>query len=392
MALASRSDTVAAVAALAGWASRDDDWWAGVAGVIAVIIGAVSVVPVASAPVRLEVAGVSLIVSAAFLARRRWPSLPTPALVGWTFAPPLALNLVHHAEGTLFLVVLATTYVALSESDGRYRVAALVIALAIPPIVAVNSSYSLGWPYWMMGITFGWVTGIQTRRFRLLVTELQAARQQLADQAVFAERRRIASELHDLVGHSLTVVLLFLTGARRRVKEDPAGADDALREAEEIGRRSLAEIRANVAALRSGDDQTPFRPIPTVRDLPGLITQVRAAGTSIGLELRGPLDDVEAITGMAVYRVVQESLANATKHAPGAAVQVRVAADFSGVRVEVVNNCSQLAPPHPETAGMGLIGMRERVETLGGQLEAGPQPALGGWRVKATIPKGPTRS
>src|SRR5262249_25631955 len=145
---------------------------------------------------------------------------------------------------------------------------------------------------------------IQIWRFRLLVSELEAARQQLAEQAVFAERRRIASELHDLVGHSLTVVLLFLTGARHRVQEDPQSAEEALAEAEEIGRRSLAEIRANVAALRSGDDPTMFSPAPTVGDIPALIDQSRSAGTSVDLDLTGPVDELEGVIGAAVYRVV----------------------------------------------------------------------------------------
>src|SRR5262249_23650320 len=153
------------------------------ASVIAVIIGAISLATVDTAGIRLEVAVTAAVVSMAFLARRRWPSLPTPALVAWTFTPPLLLNLAHHAEGTIFLVVLAASYVALSEPDRRYRMATLVLALAIPPVIALAASYSFGWPYWMMGIAFGWVSGLQSRRFRLLVMELESARQQLADQA-----------------------------------------------------------------------------------------------------------------------------------------------------------------------------------------------------------------
>jgi len=182
--------------------------------------------------------------------------------------------------------------------------------------------------------------------------------------------------------------LLFLTGARHRVQEDPQSAEEALAEAEAIGRRSLAEIRANVAALRSGDDPTTFSPAPTIGDIPALIDQSRSAGTSVDLDLTGPVDELEGVIGAAVYRVVQESIANATKHAPGAEVDVSVRADESGVEVAVLNSGSRLAPPPPSgMTGMGLIGMRERVETLGGRLDVGPRPDKGGWRVHATIPR-----
>src|SRR5262249_17999593 len=152
------------------------------------------------------------------------------------------------------------------------------------------------------------------------VAELEATRHRLAEQAVFTERRRIAAELHDLVGHSLTVVLLFLTGARRRVREDPSSAEEALREAEEIGRRSLADIRRNVASLRQDGESGDLQPAPGVCDVPALIDQVRSAGSEVQLHVSGPVDHVETVIGLAVYRIIQESLANSAKHAPGGAV------------------------------------------------------------------------
>jgi signal transduction histidine kinase len=214
--------------------------------------------------------------------------------------------------------------------------------------------------------------------------ELEAARERLAQQAVFTERRRIAAELHDLVGHSLTVVLLFLTGARRRVREDPSNAEQALREAEEIGRRSLAEVRRSVAGLREGGGSADLQPVAGVYDVPGLIDQARSAGSDVGLRFNGPLDQVEAVTGLAIYRVIQESLANATKHAPGSAVRVRIDVDEKSVGVEVVDRGGSRGPS--TVGGVGLIGMRERVEALGGRLTVGPQPE--GWRVEAVLPRG----
>jgi signal transduction histidine kinase len=290
----------------------------------------------------------------------------------------------RHVEGTLFLVVVAVSYVAITEIDDRTRLAVGVAAVALPAVLAYHSGYTWGWPYWTMGFAFAWLSGVQTRRFRQLVVELEATRERLADQAVYTERRRIASELHDLVGHSLTVVLLFLTGARRRVHEDPSSAEDALREAEEIGRRSLAEVRRSVASLRE-KGPPDLQPAPGMGDIPKLIEQARSAGSDVCLQMGGPVDQIEMVTGLAAYRVIQESLANAAKHAPGAVVKVRVEVDDEAVGVEVVDAGG--SQPSGGVGGVGLIGMRERVEVLGGRLMAGPEP--GGWRVSAVLPRRP---
>jgi signal transduction histidine kinase len=284
----------------------------------------------------------------------------------------------------LFLVIVAVSYVAITEIDDRTRLTVGVTAVALPVVLAYRSSYTWGWPYWMMGFAFAWLSGVQTRRFRQLVVELEATRERLADQAVHTERRRIASELHDLVGHSLTVVLLFLTGARRRVHEDPSSAEDALREAEEIGRRGLAEVRRSVASLRE-KGPPDLQPAPGMGDIPKLIEQARSAGSDVGLQMGGPVDQVERVTGLAAYRVIQESLANAAKHAPGAVVNVRVDVDDKAVGIEVVDAGGSASSGG--VGGVGLIGMRERVEVLGGRLTAGPEP--GGWRVSAVMPRGP---
>jgi signal transduction histidine kinase len=237
----------------------------------------------------------------------------------------------------------------------------------------------------MMGIAFGWLSGIQMRRFRRLVDELEATREQLAVQAVHLERRRIAADLHDLVGHSLTVVLLYLTGARRQLQDDPAGAADALREAEEIGRASLAEIRRNVAALREAGDGG-MQPTPLAADLVNLVNQLVAAGSLVDLQVTGELASVEAIIGVVVYRVVQESLNNAARHALHAAVLVEVVVGSDAVEVSVVNSGGTGGGGVVDGShGVGLIGMRERVEAVGGTLSAGP--VADGWAVRARVPR-----
>ena len=242
-----------------------------------------------------------------------------------------------------------------------------------------------GWPYWTGGLLVTWLSAEQLRRYRALVAELESTRERLAVQAVHLERRRIAAELHDLVGHSLGVLLLHITGARRRIEDDPAGSAEALRRAESIGRSGLAEIRRSVAALRD-ETGASLAPAMTAADVPALVGATAAAGCAATLEVSGSLAGIEPITGLAVYRVVQESLANATRHAPGAAVRVAIAVGADEVDVTVADGGGVgRARSQGGPGGVGLVGMRERVEALGGTLAAGP--AADGWRVHATLPR-----
>ena len=341
------------------------------------------------AAARLEVAALSALTVAGFLVagRRR---LPTALLAAWTFAPAIVLALRERGEGTMFLLIVALSYLVLVEDDRWVRIAAGTVAVLTPAAVTLAVRPDWGWPFWTAGILFGWLSAEQMRRFRALVAELTATRERLAEQAVLLERRRIAAELHDLVGHSLGVLLLHVTGARRRIRDDPAGAEQALRQAETIGRSGLAEIRRGVAALRD-EPGAALAPTPTAADLPELVERTAAAGSRVELAVTGELAGVAAMTGLAVYRVVQESLANAARHAPGAAVQVRVQVRPDAVEVAVVDSGPAAAgPTRPAAgpgAGVGLVGMRERVEALGGTLSAGRVP--GGWRVAASLPRAP---
>ncbi|MFL6128301.1 MAG: histidine kinase [Mycobacteriales bacterium] len=365
------------------WTARGDSWFAGVAAAAAALVGVLGTVGADGARAGLEVAALSALSAAGFLVatRRR---LPTALLAGWTFAPPITLALRERSEGTYFLLVIAVCFVALVEPDRRIRLAAGLVAVAVPGVVELAVRPDWGWPFWTGGILFGWLSAEQMRRFRALVAELTATRERLAEQAVQLERRRIAGDLHDLVGHSLGVLLLHVTGARRRLRDDPAAAEEALRQAEAIGRAGLAEVRRDVAALRD-ERGAGLAPVPTAADVPELVG--RTAGP-VELTVTGDLAGVEPVAGLAVYRVVQESLANAARHAPGAAVQVEV--DVRPEAVEVVVRDAGGAGAAPDAGGVGLVGMRERVEALGGRLSAGP--AGTGWAIRAAIPAGPDRT
>jgi signal transduction histidine kinase len=365
------------------WTARGDAWFAGVAAAAAGVVGALATAGADGAAARLEVAALSAVSLAGFLAatRRR---LPTALLAGWTFVPPVVLALRERSEGTFFLLVVAVCLLVLVEPDRRVRLAAGAVAVGTPAAVELAVRPEWGWPFWTGGILFGWLSAEQMRRFRALVAELSATRERLAEQAVHLERRRIAAELHDLVGHSLGVLLLHVTGARRRLRDDPVAAEEALRQAEAIGRAGLAEVRRGVAALRD-ERGAGLAPVPTAADVPELVERSVAAGAAVDLAVTGDLAGVEPVAGLAVYRVVQESLANAARHAPGAAVRVLVDVRPATVAVTVWDGGGAAAAPG--LAGVGLVGMRERVEALGGRLAAGPVGA--GWEVRAQLPRVP---
>ncbi len=363
-----------------------DAWWARAAAV-AGAVGLIGLVGADGAAARLEVAALASTTVAGFVAHSRWRRMPTLLLGAWTFGPAAALALQARGEANMFLLVVALCYLVLVTPDRRVRLVAGVIAVLVPPAVQLIRPQDWGWPFWMMGIGFGWLSSEQMRRSAAMATELAATRELLAEQAVDAERRRIAAELHDLVGHSLTVVLLSLTGARRLVRDDPDAATEALAEAEAIGRSSLAEIRAGARALRGDGSAGPgLAPTPAARDVPELVETMVAAGSPVDLDITGDVDDVGPVTGLVVYRVVQESLNNTARHAPGAAARVAltVAPDAVDVDVFDAGAGAGTAGGH-EPAGVGLIGMRERVEAVGGTLRAGPVP--GGWRVRAHVPR-----
>jgi signal transduction histidine kinase len=237
-----------------------------------------------------------------------------------------------------------------------------------------------GWISWIAGSTFAMFGFLLGRRQRDLAGRLRIAQAGLAERVRADERNRIARELHDVLAHSLTVSLLHVSSARLAVEEDPAGAGRALLEAERLGRECLAEVRQVVGLLRH-DEGPAASPLPGAAQLTTLVEQFTAAGADVAFDARGDAAELTATVGLAVYRILQESLTNAARHAPGTRTRARLSITAS--RAELVVDSA--GPPGSGTgAGAGLMSMRERAEALGGTCVAGPVP--GGWQVRATLP------
>jgi signal transduction histidine kinase len=236
-----------------------------------------------------------------------------------------------------------------------------------------------GWGAWMAGTTVSVLAGLLIRHEIDLVVQLRAAQAGLAERARAEERNRIARELHDVIAHTLTVLLLHVSSARLAVEHDLDDAARALAEAERLGRESLAEVRLTVGMLHHDGDTGRTAPLPGMDDLPELVARFRSAGADVALATEGDTARLPATTGLAVYRIVQEALTNAVKHASGSPTTVRLVVGVDTVRLAV----DSAAEPGTGT-GVGVLSMHERAESVGGTCQAGPGGR--GWLVQATLP------
>lgn len=237
-----------------------------------------------------------------------------------------------------------------------------------------------GWITWTFGVALTCGAFVFVRRQRELVARLHAAHAQLAERARTDERHRIAREMHDLVGHGLTVALLHLGSARLALDDDVDAARAAIAEAEAATRDSLDDVRAAVGLMRS-TDPTAAAPAPGIADISGLVDAYRNAGADVDLEVRGIPAKVTARGGLTAYRIVQESLTNAVRHGDGGPISVLIDARTDRTRI-IVRNGGTSHPRHP--SGTGITAMNERVAAVGGTLSAGP--VAGEWLVEAVIP------
>lgn len=216
---------------------------------------------------------------------------------------------------------------------------------------------------------------------------LEAERDQQAVLATTAERARIAREMHDIVAHSLSVIIAQADGGRYAAQAEPEAPVRALGTISETGRAALADMRRLLGVLRADerDPATELRPQPVVEQVAELVEQVRASGLEISLVRMGTPRTLPPGTGLAVYRVCQESLTNVLKHA-GPQARATVLLQWNpGALVCEVSDDGRGAATADDGAGQGLTGMRERVAMLGGTLSVGPRPG-GGFRVRAEVP------
>jgi signal transduction histidine kinase len=213
--------------------------------------------------------------------------------------------------------------------------------------------------------------------------QLEREREEQARAAVAEERIRIARELHDVIAHCVSVMTVQATAARLLLDDEPERAREPLLAVEDTGRQTLAEMRTLLGILRKNMDETGPKPQPRMADLGALLERCKGAGLPVDLDVQGEPEVLTPGVDLAAYRVVQEALTNAIKHAGPAHASVTVRYGDHALDLEIVDDGK--AAPVADGHGHGLVGMRERVVLYGGQFEAGPR-ASGGYAVHARLP------
>ena len=324
---------------------------------------------------------------AAFAAWAYLPGVPLLGLALAVLVPVVAAQRLGKLEPLMFDASVLGFVVGRWSASLRAAVALGLLVAAAPLVAAlIQDPAEISVWIWILGIVFPWVVGRTVARQLELADQLAATRSELAEQAMLAERRRIARDVHDFVGHGLAAVMLQVTGARHVLRRDPGAAEEALRSAEDLGRRSMNELRRTVALLRSDTPEGVAPPLPSASEVPVLVEQAREAGLVVELRTRGDLGQIGPSVGVAVYRIAQQALANAARHAPRAHTVLELEVAGGQVALEVETRGPVIAAPAGGRgrSGFGLIGMRERATALGGDFMAGPTPD--GWRVRCRLP------
>ncbi len=348
--------------------------------------------------IELTVTGTILILLACLpLACRRQAPL---AVLVITSLAAISYAATEQVKSPIILPLACAVYTVVTRKDRRTRTIAIgVVAvmnigaatLFIDGDLVENLSYAIT-------VLFAACIGETVRYRRAYLRELEDrvrraehAREEEAERRVIEERLRIAHELHDVIAHHIALMNVQAGVASHLLREQPDEADRALLLVREGGRTVLQELTVLLGVLRrSGLGSLPTTPTPSLQEIGALIESSTAAGLEVDWQppVSLQLPDVIELT---TYRILQESLTNVVKHAPGAAVRIRIEHEPGSLTVEIVDDGGHPGTPYrsaavePVGAGHGLLGMRERVTAVGGELTAGPLPD-GGFRVRAVLP------
>jgi signal transduction histidine kinase len=335
-----------------------------------------------------------------------------PLAALWLSLGACALISVPGANVINFIALVPAGYSAVAHS--RYRGAAMVTGAAALFVLAFPGDNRFAWPpnqgqpdNYRLLLAFlvlipALIVGNVSYQWRRRLLSLNAEHEAATRRALELERARLASELHDVVTHNVSVMIVQAGAARQVLADAPDDARAALLSVEASGRAAMAELRYLLGLLSPADDaaadgtggsgdhadRPELRPQPGLGQLRTLVDRVSAAGLEVDLHVDDLPADLSPGVDLAAFRVVQEALTNVIKHAGRPPTSVRVACRDGDVVVEVADagTFAPAAAPVPG-AGRGLAGLRERAELYGGELEAGPRPG-GGWQVRARIPAG----
>jgi len=326
-----------------------------------------------------------------FLFRRRYPFwAPMGVVVAIAIISFVDTGLISD-EFTAFVSGITAAFLFGMLKDRSQAFAGAACLVGVIAIVAHNQGDHPGdffFPLLVFGIS--WVVGFalgqkfhEADAVRERAARLERDREEQALAAVAEERARIARELHDIVGHSVSVMTVQAAGVRSLLRPDQEREREALMIIEQTGREALAEMRRLVGVLRRPEEAPALAPQPSLEHVDRLVSQAREAGLPVELRVEGDPVQLSAGVDLTAYRLVQEGLTNAIKHARAQHAEVIVR--YRDGNVELTVSDDGQGDGEGEKGGNGLVGMRERVSVYGGELDAGPRPE-GGFRLHATLP------
>jgi signal transduction histidine kinase len=338
--------------------------------------------------------GLALVLASAlpFVVDVRWPRLLRP---GWPLAAAL-LVVAGSAAGLLFYRAAdgygaVLFFIALAARVGGAAGPEISVPAGVVIVVLPLAAGALGGSRTpvmaAIGVGFAWVAGTAVRAQARTAAELVTAQAAAVRHQIAAERQQLAREFHDLVGHTLSVTMLHMSAVRLSLEDGETGeALEALDQAQRAGREAMREMRQTVTLLGSAPGGDPPTALPHVRDLRELAAGYAAAGLKVDLGVDADLAAVPGDIGLAAYRIAQESLNNAARHAPGSTTRVQVRATAAELQLTVTNDITSPASmlPSPPGGRHGIAGMTQRARLAGGAFRAGPDG--GQWRVEAVLP------
>jgi signal transduction histidine kinase len=329
------------------------------------------------------VAGASLVLAV----RHRWPRAVLVASAGAV----TVYSLLGYENGAALLAPVVALYTLATALSARRALAwGVLVTLVLMGATAAHNPFGpTGAGFYLLpGMTAAaTLGGIAVASRRAYVASIQARADADARRRIDEERLRIARELHDVVAHTMATINVQAGAAAHVLRDRPDAAAEALATIKAVSKDGLRELRAILDVLRQADEADPTAPTPGVGQLPALIDRAVQAGLETTLTVTGAPRPLPAAVDLAAYRIVQESLTNTVRHAGPATAAVTLTYADGELAVEVAD--TGLGGPVADpglSGGHGLVGMRERATSVGGSLQAGPQPGGSGWRVAAGLP------
>jgi signal transduction histidine kinase len=340
-----------------------------------------------------------VVIAVAVAVRRRW-TLQSLVVAGVVvlFVKYVLLNGKATGHGQVAAVAMVLLfYGAGAFLDGKLAWIGLTITIGLGTAIALQGSDLTGAivPFALF-VVLPWNVGharklsvARARVARELAERTDAERELRVRGAALSERARLAREIHDVIAHSVSVMVIQAAGARTVMDREPGRADASLRSVERAGREALAEMRRLLGVLANGEELRALAPQPGLEDLPELISSTCAAGLRTSIRVEGDPIMVAPGLSLCAYRVVQEALTNSLKHSgpTRAVVEVRWRPDLLELRVTDAGGGAGGCERALGSSGLGIVGMRERAALHGGSVEAVPVPG-GGFVVRARIPLG----